>query len=299
MGAQIREYRQRIRTVSATKKITRAMELMAASRVVKAQQAVRESTPYARALTRAVSAVATFSNEEHPLTTEKEDVTRAAVVILTSDRGLAGAYSSAVIKESERLVARLREEGKEVVPYLLGRKVITYYKFRHREYAEEWSGFSEKPTFDKAREVGERIVADFTTATDLGGVDEVHVVFTRFVTMVTQEPEVIRLLPLEVVEGEEAPEPEDLLPLYEFEPSAAQVLDALLPKYVTSRLWNCLLQAAASELAARQRAMKSATDNAEDLIKKYTRLANQARQAEITQEISEIVGGATALAESK
>jgi F-type H+-transporting ATPase subunit gamma len=299
MGAQIREYRQRIRTVSATKKITRAMELMAASRVVKAQQAVRESTPYARALTRAVSAVATFSNEEHPLTTEKEDVTRAAVVILTSDRGLAGAYSSAVIKESERLVARLREEGKEVVPYLLGRKVIAYYKFRQREYAEEWSGFSEKPFFDKAREVGERIVADFTTATDLGGVDEVHVVFTRFVTMVTQEPEVIRLLPLEVVEGEEAPDPEDLLPLYEFEPSASQVLDALLPKYVTSRLWNCMLQAAASELAARQRAMKSATDNAEDLIKKYTRLANQARQAEITQEISEIVGGATALAESK
>jgi F-type H+-transporting ATPase subunit gamma len=299
MGAQIREYRQRIRTVSATKKITRAMELMAASRVVKAQQAVRESTPYARALTRAVSAVATWSNEDHPLTTEKTEVTRAAVVIMTSDRGLAGAYSSAVIKESERLVARLRDEGKEVVPYLLGRKVIGYYRFRQREFAEEWSGFSEKPTFEVAKQVGERIVADFTTATDLGGVDEVHVVFTRFVTMVTQEPEVIRLLPLEVVEGEEAPDSEDLLPLYEFEPSAGQVLDALLPKYVTSRLFNCMLQAAASELAARQRAMKSATDNAEELIKKYTRLANQARQAEITQEISEIVGGASALAESK
>jgi F-type H+-transporting ATPase subunit gamma len=299
MGAQIREYRQRIRSVSATKKITRAMELMAASRVVKAQQAVRESTPYARALTRAVSAVATFSNEDHPLTTEKEQVSRAAVVIMTSDRGLAGAYSSAVLKESERLVAKLREEGKEVVPYLLGRKAIGFYKFRRREYAEEWSGFSEKPTFDVAKAVGERIVADFTTATDLGGVDEVHVVFTRFVSMVTQEPEVIRLLPLEVVEGEEAPDPDDLLPLYEFEPSAGQVLDALLPKYVTSRLFNCMLQAAASELAARQRAMKSATDNAEELIKKYTRLANQARQAEITQEISEIVGGASALAESK
>ncbi|MBT9254177.1 F0F1 ATP synthase subunit gamma [Phycicoccus sp. MAQZ13P-2] len=299
MGAQIREYRQRIRSVSATKKITRAMELMAASRVVKAQQAVRESSPYARALTRAVSAVATFSNEDHPLTTEKEDVRRAAVVIMTSDRGLAGAYSSAVIKESERLVARLREEGKEVVPYLLGRKAIGFYKFRHREYAAEWSGFSEKPTFDVAREVGERLVADFTTATDEGGVDEVHVVFTRFVSMVTQEPEVIRLLPLEVVEGEEKPSADDLLPLYDFEPGAAQVLDALLPKYVNARLFNCMLQAAASELAARQRAMKSATDNAEELIKKYTRLANQARQAEITQEISEIVGGASALAESK
>jgi F-type H+-transporting ATPase subunit gamma len=299
MGAQIREYRQRIRTVSATKKITRAMELMAASRVVRAQQAVRESSPYARALTRAVSAVATFSNEDHPLTTEKEDVRRAAVVIMTSDRGLAGAYSSSVIKESERLIAALREEGKEVVPYLLGRKVIGFYRFRHRETAAEWSGSSEKPTFELAREVGERLVADFTRPTEEGGVDEVHVVFTRFVTMVTQEPEVIRLLPLEVVEGTEAPDADDLLPLYAFEPSAERVLDALLPKYVNARLFNCMLQAAASELAARQRAMKSATDNAEELIKKYTRLVNQARQAEITQEISEIVGGASALAESK
>jgi F-type H+-transporting ATPase subunit gamma len=298
MGAQIREYRQRIRTVRATKKITRAMELMAASRVVRAQQAVRESSPYARALTRAVSAVATFSNEDHPLTTEKEDVRRAAVVIMTSDRGLAGAYSSSVIKESERLIAALREEGKEVVPYLLGRKVIGFYRFRHRETAAEWSGSSEKPTFELAREVGERLVADFTTPTDDGGIDEVHIVFTRFVTMVTQEADVIRLLPLEVVEGEEAPDADDLLPLYSFEPGAEQVLDALLPKYVNARLFNCMLQAAASELAARQRAMKSATDNAEELIKKYTRLANQARQAEITQEISEIVGGASALAES-
>jgi F-type H+-transporting ATPase subunit gamma len=299
MGAQIREYRQRIRAVSSTKKITRAMELMAASRVVRAQQAVRESSPYARALTRAVSAVATFSREDHPLTTEHDDVRRAAVVIITSDRGLAGAYSSSVIKESERLVAALREEGKEVVPYLLGRKVIGFYRFRHRDFAAEWSGSSEKPTFEMAREVGERLVADFTTPTDDGGIDEVHVVFTRFVTMVTQEPDVIRLLPLEVVEGEEAPDADDLLPLYSFEPGAEQVLDALLPKYVNARLFNCMLQAAASELAARQRAMKSATDNAEELIKKYTRLANQARQAEITQEISEIVGGASALAESK
>ena len=195
MGAQIREYRQRIRSVSATKKITRAMELMAASRVVKAQQAVRESSPYARAITRAVSAVATYSSEDHPLIGEKEHVKRAGVVIMTSDRGLAGAYSSSVLKESERLIARLRdEEGKEVVPYLMGRKAVGYYKFRGRDYAEEWSGFSEKPTFNVAREVGERLVADFTTATDEGGVDEVHVVFTRFVSMVTQEPEVIRLL---------------------------------------------------------------------------------------------------------
>ena len=301
MGAQIREYRQRIRSVSATKKITRAMELMAAARVVRAQQAVRESTPYARAITRAVSAVATFSNEEHVLTTEKEKVTRAAVVIITSDRGLAGAYSSSVLKESERLIARLRDEGKEAVPYLLGRKAVGYYTFRGREFAAEWTGDSEKPAFERAREIGQRLVDDFLKDTDSeGGVDEVHIVFSRFVSMVTQEPEVIRLLPLEIVEQDVVEGGDtELFPLYEFEPSVEEVLDALLPKYVNSRLFNCMLQAAASELAARQRAMKSATDNAEELVKKYTRLANQARQAEITQEISEIVGGASALAESK
>lgn len=300
MGAQIREYRQRIRSVSATKKITRAMELMAAARVVKAQQAVRESTPYARAITRAVSAVATFSNEDHVLTTEKDKVTRAAVVIITSDRGLAGAYSSSVLKESERLIARLRDEGKEAVPYLLGRKALGYYSFRGRPFAAEWTGDSEKPAFERAREIGVRLVDDFLKDTEAdGGVDEVHIVFSRFVSMVSQEPEVIRLLPLEIVEGTEPPAEGDLFPLYEFEPNVEEVLDALLPKYVNSRLFNAMLQAAASELAARQRAMKSATDNAEELVKKYTRLANQARQAEITQEISEIVGGASALAESK
>ena len=299
MGAQMRVYRQRIRSVQATKKITRAMELIAASRVVKAQQRVRESSPYARALTRAVSAVATFSNVDHPLTTEHEDVRRAAVLIVTSDRGLAGAYSSSVLKESERLIGDLRAAGKEVVPYLVGRKAVGFYKFRKREYADEWTGFTDQPTFEVAREIGESLVAAFNQDFAEGGVDEVHIVFTRFVNMVTQEPDVIRMLPLEVVEGEEAPAEDDVLPLYEFEPSAEQVLDALLPKYVTARIYNCLLQAAASELASRQRAMKSATDNAEELIKNLTRLANQARQAEITQEISEIVGGASALADAK
>jgi F-type H+-transporting ATPase subunit gamma len=298
MGAQMRVYRQRIRTVQATKKITRAMELIAASRVVKAQQRVRESSPYARALTRAVSAVATFSNVDHPLTTEHEDVRRAAVLVVTSDRGLAGAYSSAVLKESERLVGDLRAEGKEVVPYLVGRKAVGFYRFRKREFADEWTGFTDQPTFEVAREIGETLVARFNQDYDEGGVDEVHIVFTRFVNMVTQTPDVIRMLPLEVVEGEEPPADDDVLPLYEFEPNAEQVLDALLPKYVSARIYNCLLQAAASELASRQRAMKSATDNAEELIKKYTRLANQARQAEITQEISEIVGGASALADA-
>jgi F-type H+-transporting ATPase subunit gamma len=299
MGAQMRVYRQRIRSVQATKKITRAMELIAASRVVKARQRVSESTPYARALTRAVSAVATFSNVEHPLTTEHAQVRRAAMVVVTSDRGLAGAYSSAVLKASEKLAEKLRGEGKEVIPYLVGRKAVGFYKFRRREFAQEWTGFSENPTFKIAREIGERITADFVKDYQDDGVNEVHVVYTRFVSMVSQEPEVIRLLPLEVVEGTELPAADEVLPLYAFEPSAEEVLDALLPKYVTSRLFNALLQSAASELAARQRAMKSATDNAEELIRKYSRQANQARQSEITQEISEIVGGADALASAK
>ncbi len=299
MGAQMRVYRQRVKSVQATKKITRAMELIAASRVVKARQRVEEATPYAAALTRALSALATYSNEEHLLTTERDEVRRAAVVIIAGDRGLSGAYNSSVLKESEQLVRRLTEEGKEVVPYLVGRRAIAFYKFRRREYAAEWSGFSDKPMYDAAKEIGARIVDDFVKDYEEGGHDEVHVVYTRFKNMVTQEPRVLRLVPLEIVDDEEVPAPDDVLPLYEFEPSAGQVLDALLPKYVISRIWTCLLSASASQMAAQQRAMKSATDNADALIKTYTRLANQARQAEITQEISEIVGGTDALASAK
>ncbi|NIZ92487.1 F0F1 ATP synthase subunit gamma [Kineococcus rubinsiae] len=296
MAGQLRAYRRQIRSVQATKKITRAMELIAASRIVKAQAAVKASSPYARALTRAVSAAASNSSLDHPLITEKADVTRAAVLLLSSDRGLAGAYSSNVLREGERLTAALRAEGKEVAPYLVGRKASAFYKFRRRTVAQEWVGFTDKPAFSDAKEIGVRLVEDFGKDAGEGGVDEIHVVYTHFVSMVTQEPRVIRLLPLEVVEGVEAPGDGDLAPLYEFEPSADQVLDALLPQYVNSRIFNCLLQAAASELAARQRAMKSATDNAEELVKNLTRLANNARQAEITQEITEIVGGADALA---
>lgn len=278
------------------KKIFSAMELIATSRIVRARAAVAASTPYARAITRAVSAVATFSNTEHPLITEKEQVQRAAVLVVTSDRGMAGAYSSNVAKEAERLTERLRGNGVEAVPYLVGRKGAAFYRFRRRPVAQEWSGFSEAPTYEHAREIGEVLVEAFLKGSQDGGVDEIHVVYTRFVTMVTQKPDVIRLLPLEVVEGEEAPEPDDVLPLYEFEPNVEAVFDALLPKYIASRIYNALLQAAASEHAARQRAMKSASDNAQDLIRVYTRKANQARQEEITQEISEIVGGADALA---
>ncbi|MDX6249721.1 MAG: F-type H+-transporting ATPase subunit gamma [Kribbellaceae bacterium] len=298
MPASLRELRERRASVSTIKKLTRAMELIAASRIVKAQQRAAAAGPYARELTRAVSAVATFSNVDHPLTTDNPNPKRAAVLLITSDRGQAGAYSSSVIREGERLNQLLREDDKEVVPFLSGRKGIAYYTFRQREIAQSWSGDSDAPSFARAKEIADALIEAFLTPTEEGGVDEIHIVFTRFVSMLTQRPDVIRLLPLEVVEGEEAPEPDDVLPLYEFEPSAEEVLDGLLPKYVASRIHYCMLQAAASELASRQRAMKSATDNAQDLIEALTREFNQARQAQITQEISEIVGGAGALADA-
>ncbi len=278
------------------KKITRAMELIAASRIIKAQQRAQAAAPYARELTRAVSAVATYSNVDHPLTTETNESNRAAILIVTSDRGLAGSYSSSVLREAERLAEKLRGEGKEVATYISGRKGVAYFKFRQRPVVQSWTGHSDQPTYDIAREIGDVLIAAFLE--EETGVDEVHLVYTRFRSMLVQEPTAVRLLPLEVVEGEEPPEDGDVLPLYEFEPNASEVLDGLLPKYVQSRIYFALLQAAASELAARQRAMKAATDNAEELIKKYTRLANQARQAGITQEISEIVGGVNALADA-
>ncbi len=296
MALSLREYRARIRTVESTKKITRAMELIAASRIIKAQQKAQAAAPYARELTRAVSAVATYSNVDHPLTTETTDSNRAAVLLVTSDRGLAGSYSSSVIKEAERLTEKLREEGKEVAIYISGRKGVVYYTFRDRAIVQSWTGHSDQPTYDVAREICDTLIEQFLTEGD--GVDEVHVVYTRFRSMLVQEPTAVRLLPLEVVEDETRPEPDEVLPLYEFEPNPAEVLDSLLPRYVQSRIFFALLQAAASELAARQRAMKSATDNATELIKKYTRIANQARQAGITQEISEIVGGVNALADA-
>ncbi len=298
MATTLRELRGRIKSVQATKKITRAMELIAASRIIKAQQRAQAAAPYARELTRAVSAVATYSRVDHPLTTEPEDPKRAAVLVVTSDRGLAGAYSSSVLREGERLREKLSSEGKEVDIYVSGRKGIGYFAFRQQPVVDSWSGFSDTPTYDAAREIADSLIEAFVAEEGDIAVDEVHVVYTRFRTMLVQEPTTVRLLPLEVVESEERPDTADILPLYEFEPSDTEVLDALLPRYVQSRIFFCLLQASASELAARQRAMKSATDNADELIKSYTRVANQARQAGITQEISEIVGGVNALADA-
>ena len=296
MGAQLRIYRRRMRSVKATKKITKAMELISASRIVKAQQRVTASTPYANELTRAVSAVASYSSVEHPLTTPKSNPRRAAVLIISADRGMAGAYSTNAIKEGEQLAANLRERGLSVASYLVGRKAVNYYKFRDRAIAASWTGFSDNPTYENAKEVADTLLNAFIEDSKDGtGVDEIHIIFTKFRSMLTQEATAKRMIPLEVTESDAAPVG-GVLPQYEFEPTAGEVLDALLPRYIEARIFNAMLQSAASEHAARRRAMKSATDNAEELIKSLTRLANAARQAEITQEISEIVGGADALA---
>ncbi|MET8624995.1 F0F1 ATP synthase subunit gamma [Kitasatospora sp. NPDC004669] len=299
MGAQLRVYKRRIRSVTATKKITKAMEMISAARIVKAQRAVAASTPYADELTRAVTAVAIRSNAKHPLTTENPSAERAAILLVTADRGLAGGYSTNAIKAAQALTERLRGEGKDVVTYIVGRKGVSYYTFRNLAIANSWTGFSDKPTYGDAKTVAAELIEAFTAET--GGVDELHLISTEFVSMLTQNAVEARLLPLKLDEvqlSDQSPAKNQIFPLYDFEPSAEGVLDALLPRYVESRIYNALLQSAASEHAARRRAMKSATDNAGELIKSLTRLANSARQAEITQEISEIVGGANALADA-
>ena len=297
MGAQLRAVRRRIRSVQSTAKITRAQELIASSRVVRAQQRVRDATPYARELTRAIEAVVSRSGQiDHPLTNEREHAARAAVLILTSDRGFCGGFNTSVLREAQGLRALLEDRSIEAVPYVSGRKGISWHRFRQREMAGEWSGFSEVPAQKNASEITSALLEAFERPADEGGVDEIHVVYTEFVSMLTQRPVIRRLLPLQIEETTEAPY--GPVPVYEFEPSPEAVLNALLPWYVESRIFHALLESAAAEIAARRRAMKSATDNANDLLEQLTREANKARQAEITQEISEIVGGANALAET-
>ena len=298
MAAQLRVYRQKIKSAQTTKKITRAMELISASRIQKAQARVAASGPYSRAVTRAVSAVATYSNVDHILTTEPATITRAAVVLFTSDRGLAGAFSTNIIRESGELTARLQAQGKEVVYYLVGRKAAAYFLFRRRDSEQTWTGGTDNPEFAIAQEIGNTLVEKFVQPEDEGGVNEIHIIYNRFISALTQEPQVIRLLPLEIIEGDEAPVAGEALPSYEFEPDVSNVLDSLLPVYIESRIFNAMLQSAAAKHAATQRAMHAASDNADKLIKDYTRLANNARQSEITQQISEIVGGADALSAS-
>jgi F-type H+-transporting ATPase subunit gamma len=298
MGAQLRAVRRRIKSVQSTAKITRAQELIASSRIIKAQQRAHEAEPYSREITRAVEAVVSRSGQiDHPLTNEPQNPTRAAVLILTSDRGFAGGFNANVLREAERLRLLLAEQRVESVPFVAGRKGLSWHRFRNREMAAEWSGFSDTPAYENAREITTALLAAYEQPTEEGGVDEIHVVYTDFVSMLTQQPVVRRLLPLEIEETTDEPT-DGPIPVYDFEPSPGAVLDALLPWYVESRLFYALLDSAAAEIASRRRAMKSATDNAHDLLDQLTREANKARQAEITQEISEIVGGANALAES-
>jgi F-type H+-transporting ATPase subunit gamma len=298
MGAQLRAVRRRIRSVQSTAKITRAQELIAASRIIKAQQRVRDAAPYAREITRAVEAVVSRSSQiKHPLTLPRENPQRAAILVLTSDRGFCGGFNANVLREAQSLRALLESERVETVTYVTGRKGIGWFRFRDRDVAGQWAGFSDTPVGANAAEVTRALLEAFERPAGEGGVDEIHIVYNRFVSMLTQEPAARRLLPLEIEETTEEPAGGPL-PIYEFEPSPEAVLDALLPWYVESRVFHALLDSAAAEIAARRRAMKSATDNAHDLIEQLSREANKARQAEITQEISEIVGGANALTES-
>jgi F-type H+-transporting ATPase subunit gamma len=319
MAASLRALRRRIRSTQSTKKIFSAQELIAGARIVRAQARVEASKPYAREITRVLSALASSASLDHPLLTERQNPKRAAVLVITSDRGFAGSYNVNVLRRTEELLALLRQEGKEPVLYVVGRKGETYYSFRDRETAATFTGFSEQPSYEDAQEVGSALIDVFTAGEDddeqggagednILGVDELHIVFTEFRSLLSQVPVAKRMAPLEVEEVEEFDyEREDrehgetagdsgIPTSYEFEPSAEGLLDALLPKYITTRIYAAMLEAAASESASRRRAMKSASDNAEELAKNLSRQANQARQAEITQEISEIVGGSDALA---
>jgi F-type H+-transporting ATPase subunit gamma len=325
MAAQLRVLRRRIRTIQSTKRITKAMELIATSRIARAQARVESSRPYAREITKVLSALASAAGTlDHPLLVEREHPTRAAMLVVTSDRGLCGGYNANLIRAAEELHALLREEGKSVALYLTGRKAVRYYTFRQRPIEQSWTGFSEQPSYADAATAGNVLVRAFLAGADdsidsngsvngnpggpdgVPGVDELHIVYTEFRSMLTQTPRARRIAPLEVeyvdddAAGEEQQQPQRSrsdgpAPLYEFEPDADELLGHLLPKYINTRIYAALLEAAASEQAARRQAMKAATDNATELIQNLTREANQARQGVITQEISEIVGGAEAL----
>ncbi|AFM18498.1 ATP synthase F1 subcomplex gamma subunit [Mycolicibacterium chubuense NBB4] len=309
MAATLRELRGRIRSAGSIKKITKAQEMIATSRIAKAQARVEAARPYSTEITNMLTELASASALDHPLLVARENPRRAAVLVVSSDRGLCGAYNANVLRQAEELFSLLREEGKDPVLYAVGRKALGFYNFRQRNVIESWTGFSERPTYEQAREIADTLVAAFMSGADdegddagadgVLGVDELHIVFTEFKSMLSQSAAARRIAPM-VVEYVEDETPEDgPRTLFSFEPNAETLFDALLPRYVATRVYAALLEAAASESAARRRAMKSATDNADDLIKSLTLAANRERQAQITQEISEIVGGANALADAK
>ena len=314
MGAELRVYRRRIRTVESTRKITKAMELIAASRIVRAQARMNNAKPYANEMQHALAQLSRDRTLKHPMLTGVENPRRAGILVVTSDRGLAGGYNANALRAATGLAARLRGEGKEVERYVIGRKGLAFFRFRNIPVAGSWTGFSEQPNFADARGATDAVVAALVATSegqdDSGagdgrpGIDELWVVYTRFVNTVTQTPEAVKVSPVKGGGGDgDVADPtaseEEANVSYEFEPEPAALIAALLPRYISSRIFSALLESAASESAARRRAMKSASDNATELIRTYTRLANQARQAEITQEISEIVGGADALVSAK
>jgi F-type H+-transporting ATPase subunit gamma len=290
MGAQLRVVRRRIRSVQSTMKITRAMELIASSRIVKAQQRVEAARPYAIQLTQAMEDVAAQAGSvAHPLLEDREQPAKVGVLVVTSDRGLAGSYNSNVLKIAEQQIESIRARGLEPVLYISGKKGVGYFRFRAVPIHREWQGHSEVPTYEVAQEVGHALIQDFADQE----IDELHCVYTDFRSAFTLRATHQRFLPIAPEEvtgtgGNPAAE-------YLYEPGPTEILDHLLPQYVITKVYAAMLESAASENAARRRAMKAATDNAEELIKIYTRQANRARQDEITTEISEIVGGAEAL----
>ncbi|MDK7883734.1 F0F1 ATP synthase subunit gamma [Corynebacterium striatum] len=322
--ANLRELRDRIRSVNSTKKITKAQELIATSRITKAQARVEASLPYAHELANAMNRLAAASSLDHPMLREREDGKVAAILVVSSDRGMCGGYNNNIFKKAAELEALLKKQGYETVRYVTGNKGVGFYKFREADVAGSWAGFSQDPSWETTHDVRRHMIDGFiagskgtakyreginTEGESIRGFDQVHVVYTEFESMLTQTARAQQLLPVvPVIEDEEFhlgesalsdAEPADqVTPDYEFEPDADTLMESLLPQYVSRILFAMFLEASASESAARRTAMKSATDNATELVKNLSRVANQARQAQITQEITEIVGGAGALAES-
>ncbi len=305
MAATLRELRGRIRSAGSIKKITKAQELIATSRIAKAQARVEAARPYSAEITTMLTDLAAESALDHPLLVARQNPKRAAVLVVSSDRGLCGAYNANVLRRAEELIALLREEGKEPVLYVVGRKALGYFTFRNWAITESWIGFSDKPTYEQCQEIAEALVTAFLAGADdedegpgadgIVGVDELHIVFTEFRSMLSQFAEARRIAPMVVEYVDEDTGPHTL---FSFEPDATTLFESLLPRYVATRIFSALLEASASESASRRRAMKAASDNADDLIKILTLMANRERQAQITQEISEIVGGANALADA-
>jgi F-type H+-transporting ATPase subunit gamma len=305
MPATLRELRGRIRSAQSIKKITKAQEMIAASRIGKAQDRLEAAKPYADEITNMLTTLAEEAALDHPLLVERSDPKRAGVLVVSSDRGLCGAYNSSAFRRAEELFSLLRQESKTPVLFTVGRKAQGYYSFRNWDIVESWTGFSERPSYEDALKVAKTLVKAFMAGVGDDDdsdedapepVDELHIVYTEFKSMMSQSPEAHRIAPM-VVEYVEDKDDEPHT-LYSFEPDATTLFDALLPRYLTTRVYAALLDSAASELGSRQRAMKSASDNADDLVKDLTLQANRERQSEITQEISEIVGGANALADA-